>query len=175
MIFWHLGATVAIARYVFKDPAMDLRWLMFGAILPDLIDTPIGSIFFHDTFGTHRLFAHALVFPVALLTLTMIITRRGTTLRKGAMAVVIGVFIHLVLDGVWMSPDAFLWPFLGTEFPPLVGSDFPTLVKARLTNPIYLAGEALGIAYLAFLWMRHLREPGGVRRFVRTGRIPLGH
>ncbi len=40
MIFWHLGITVLIARYVFRDPNMDLRWLMLGSLLPDVIDKP---------------------------------------------------------------------------------------------------------------------------------------
>ena len=40
MIFWHLGPTTLIVRYVFRDPAMDLRWVLAGSLLPDLIDKP---------------------------------------------------------------------------------------------------------------------------------------
>jgi inner membrane protein len=173
VILWHLGGTVLIARYVFKDAAMDLRWLMFGALLPDLIDKPIASIIFHDTFGTHRAFGHALVFPVVLMTGVMIATRRGAAARKAAIAVVIGVFVHLILDAVWLSPDGFLWPLFGFEFPAAVGSDFPTLVRSMVTNPLVWAGEALGAAYLGLLWWRHLRRPGALRRFARDGRIPM--
>jgi membrane-bound metal-dependent hydrolase YbcI (DUF457 family) len=125
VILWHLGGTVLIARYVFKDAAMDLRWLMFGALLPDLIDKPIASIIFHDTFGTHRAFGHALVFPVVLMTGVMIATRRGAAARKAAIAVVIGVFVHLILDAVWLSPDGFLWPLFGFEFPARSGRTSP--------------------------------------------------
>ena len=35
MLFWHLGATVALVRYSFRDDRMDLRFLMLGAVLPD--------------------------------------------------------------------------------------------------------------------------------------------
>lgn len=174
MILWHLGGTVLIARYVFRDGAMDLRWLMFGAILPDLIDKPIGSIFFHNVFGTHRVFAHTLLFPVVLLAGVMMGTRRGSTRRKAAIAIVIGVFVHLILDAVWLSPDGFLWPLFGLEFPAVAGSDFPTLVRSLVRNPLVWAGEALGGSYLAWLWWRYLREAGAVRGFVGNGRIPLG-
>ena len=33
MIFWQVGGAVAIVRYVFKDPAMDLRFVILGALL----------------------------------------------------------------------------------------------------------------------------------------------
>lgn len=173
MIFWHLGITLLVVRYVFRDPAMDLRWVLVGSLLPDVIDKPIGSIFFHDTFGSHRLFAHALVFPVTLLLVAMLATRRGTALRRGAIALVIGCFIHLVLDGVWTSPDGFLWPFFGFEFPRVPGSDFTSLVGEMIRSPFVWAGEAVGIGYLAVLWRRHLAQPGALGRFASTGRIPL--
>lgn len=173
MIFWHLGITLLVVRYVFRDPAMDLRWVLLGSLLPDIIDKPIGSIFFNETFGNHRIFGHALVFPVTLLVLVMLATRRGTALRRGAIGLVIGCFIHLVLDGVWTSPDVFLWPFFGFEFPQVAGSDFVALVEEMVRSPFVWAGEATGIAYLAMLWRRHLREPGALRRFASDGRIPL--
>jgi len=46
MLFWHVGATIAFVRYTFRDKAMDLRFLALGAILPDLIDTPIVTALF---------------------------------------------------------------------------------------------------------------------------------
>ena len=174
MILWHLGITVLVVRYVFRDPNMDLRWIMVGSLLPDVIDKPIGSILFNDTFGNHRLFAHALVFPVVLLAFVMLTTRRGTARRKGAIAVVIGCFIHLVLDGVWTSPDGFLWPFFGWEFPRVVGSDFATLLEHMVRSPFVWAGEAVGVGYLVLLWRRYLAAPGAPRGFASTGRIPLG-
>ena len=32
MLFWHVGATIAIARYTFRDDRMDLRMLALGAL-----------------------------------------------------------------------------------------------------------------------------------------------
>ena len=42
MLFWHVGGTIALVRYTVRDERMDLRFLILGAVLPDLIDTPIG-------------------------------------------------------------------------------------------------------------------------------------
>lgn len=173
MILWHLGVTVLIVRYVFRDPNMDLRWIAVGSILPDVLDKPVGSILFHDTFGTHRLAAHALVFPVVLLGVVMMATRRATAGRRAAIGVVIGCFVHLLLDGVWTSPEAFLWPLFGLEFPSVPGSDFVTLLGDMLQSPFVWAGEAIGAGYLGILWRRQLREPGAVRRLLADGRVAM--
>ena len=174
MIFWHLGMTVLVARYVFRDPKMDLRWLMVGSLLPDVIDKPIGAVLLHETFGTHRLFAHALIFPVALLVIAMLGTRRGSGLCRGALALVIGCFLHIVLDGVWTSPEAFLWPFLGVQFPRVAGSDLGTLLADMVRSPLVWAGEIAGIGYLVYLWRKWLAAPGALPQWVRDGRVGMG-
>jgi len=173
MLLWHLGGTVLIARYVFKDAAMDLRWLMLGALLPDLIDKPIGSLLFVDTFDSHRLWGHTMLFPVVMLAVAMLAFRRGSAARKNALAVVLGVFIHLLLDGAWLRPEGFLWPLFGFDFPRMANHQLGELVRSMITNPMVIAGEVFGLAYLVLLWWRYLREPGGVARFMRRGRIPL--
>ncbi len=66
MLFWHVGATIALIRYAFRDEAMDLRFLALGAVLPDLLDTPIGFVFW-STFGSVRLAAHSLLFATLTL------------------------------------------------------------------------------------------------------------
>lgn len=174
MLLWHLGMTTLIARYVFRDPQMDLRWLAVGALLPDIVDKPIGSIFWNDVFHSHRLFGHALVAPVAGLLLVMAVTRRGTASRKAAIALVLGWFIHLLLDGVWVSPDGFLWPLFGFDFPRVTGSEFGALLSDMVSNPLVWVGEAVGAIYLVYLWRARLPQEGSVRRFIKEGRIPVG-
>ena len=52
MLFWHLGATMWLFRWIFRDPKVDVRFLLLGAILPDLIDLPLGTLFGSDRFAT---------------------------------------------------------------------------------------------------------------------------
>jgi inner membrane protein len=173
MILWHLGATLLLARYVFRDPRMDLRWVALGSLLPDIIDKPVASVFFNDTFGTHRIVSHALITPVLALFVVVAVTSRGSTARKAGIAVVIGAMFHLVLDGAWIDPEAFLWPFFGLDFPAVADSAIGPLVARMVRSPMVWIGEAVGAGYLAYLWLRHLRAPGEVRRFLREGTIPL--
>ncbi len=174
MILWHLGVTTLIVRYVFRDPKMDLRWVLVGSILSDLIDKPIGSVFFNEVFRTHRLFAHSVTFPIVGLFVVLAVTRRGSAVRRGLIGAVIGVFVHLLLDAVWATPEAFWWPFFGWDFPRVADSDIVALVGRMLSDPLVWAGEAAGAAYLILLWRRHLSAPGDLRRFATgNGRIEM--
>lgn len=172
MIAWHLGMTVLAVRYVYRDPAMDLRWVLAGALLPDLIDKPIGAVLLNDVFHAHRLFGHTLLFPTALLGLVMVVTRRGSALRKGMVGLVIGVLFHLVLDGAWAAPEAFWWPFFGTAFPEQSPSALGPLLEDMITDPRVWVGEAVGLVYLLRLWRTRLQAAGALGRFAGDGRIP---
>ena len=169
MIFWHVGGTIAVVRYVFKDPAMDLRFLAFGAILPDLVDKPLGWAFY----DTGRVFAHSLLFAVAVLAVVMFVTSRGTARRKAWLGIPIGSLLHLFLDLRFTEPEGFWWPFLGLDFP---GSDDPLAdrIVDTLTDPWVIAGEIVGLWYLVWLYRRAgLRDAERRDDFVRTGRLPL--
>ncbi len=172
MILWHVGATLAAVRYVYRDPAMDLRWVVVGSLLPDLIDKPIGSVFWHDTFGTHRLVAHALLFPVVLFFVVLVVTRGGP-MRKALVGLVIGALFHLALDAAWADPESFWWPLFGWELPTQADSAIGPLLRRMVTDPRVWVGEAVGAAFLASLWMRYLREPGARQVALRKGTIPM--
>ena len=173
MIFWHLGVTTLAVRYIYRDPAMDLRWVWVGALLPDLIDKPIGAVLFNESLGAHRLFAHAIVFPVVVFFSVLVATRRGSGIRRGLIGLVIGMLFHVVLDAAWAEPEAFLWPFFGWDFPPADPSSLGPLVRHMMSQPLVWVGEAVGLAYLIYLARTRVREAGGWRRVLREGTIPL--
>ncbi|MBA7692845.1 hypothetical protein ES703_101414 [subsurface metagenome] len=78
LIFGHVGITLGAA--VFLNGALtksyslcaggrasglaslgnriDIRLLLLGSLLPDIIDKPIGQFFFRDTFSNGRIFCH---------------------------------------------------------------------------------------------------------------------
>ena len=175
MLFWHVGATTAFIRYAFRDEAMDLRFLAFGAILPDLIDTPIGLSSW-ATFGTVRLASHSLLFATFLLVVVMAVTRRGRP-RKRWMPLAVGVLIHLVLDGMWRSAATLWWPFLGWEFDATTYATAWTYLEWLLTDIRTWVLEALGLVYLVVLARRSdLGDPEARHLLLTTGRVsaPIG-
>jgi len=175
MLFWHVGATTAFIRYAFRDPAMDLRFLAFGAILPDLIDLPAGIVLW-DQFGSVRLVSHALVFGALLLVAVLALTRRGRT-RKQWMMVAVGVMLHLVLDAMWSQPETLWWPFLGSDFTPTPFSTYGTYVSDLVANPLLWVWELVGAAYLVRLARKSgLGDAEARAAFMRTGAVsaPIG-
>lgn len=155
MILWFAGLAVAIVWNVFRDTAIDYRLIAVGALLPDVIDV---------WFGGPRV-AHSLAASAALLTVVMLATRGRRVLRRQLLAVPIGMFLHLVLDGMWTDTTTFWWPFAGSDFP----DGLPSL--ERPVAVIALA-EAAGAAALVWFWRRwDLANPQRRATFWRTGRL----
>jgi len=152
---------------------MDLRVLVLGAVLPDLIDKPIGSVFFTGYFGTGRIYAHTLLFAVAILFGVMAVTRRGSAARKQWMALPIGVLLHLLLD-MPLGAETLWWPALGLEFPPFAKGALVDLVAYLLNSPWVVLQELLGLGYVIGLYRKHgLGEPERRRELVDTGRLAV--
>ena len=152
MLFWHVGATVAFIRYAFRDPNMDLRFLAFGAVVPDLIDLPIGIVVW-DTFATPRLGAHTLLFGALVMVGVLVSTRRGSR-RRQWMLLAVGILMHILLDALWRQPETLWWPFLGSTFATSGFGTYGAYVRDLMTNPTMWAGEAVGLAYLVWLSRR---------------------
>ena len=166
---------MAAIRYAFRDPRMDLRFLMLGAILPGLIDTPVG-LFGWDRFGNLRLYAHTLVFGAALMVVVLVTTRRGRP-RKRWMPVAVGVLMHLVLDAMWRQPETLWWPFLGWELSRTGFATAGEYVRSVVTDWRTWALEAVGLAYLVVLGVRSgLADAEARRGFLSTGVVtaPIG-
>lgn len=171
MLLWHVGASLWLFRWIFKDPKVDIRFLLFGAVLPDLIDLPIGTILLADRYSTGELWAHSLVLPAAYMTVVLLTTRRGRR-RRALMALGVGWLFHLLLDGMWASDTVFLWPFLG-RIPSGPQPFWPIAWERALHDPWRWAKEVVGMAYLAWLWIAlGLKDNRRRSSVLITGRLP---
>lgn len=154
MILYHVGLTVAIVWNVFRDPAIDHRLLVAGALLPDAVDLAWGR----------PALAHTLLASCAVLTAVMVGTRGRRILRRRLLALPIGTFLHLVLDGVWTDAHLLWWPFFGPGFP-----------DGHLLHPwgVVIVEECLGAWAIAW-FVRHfgLSDRARLRSVWRTGRLP---
>lgn len=170
MLFWHAGATIAIARYSFRDDRMDLRMLLLGALLPDLIDTPLGMLFY-DQLGGVRLFTHGLIFASVVMVAVVLSTRRGRP-RKLWMPLAIGLLFHLLLDALWLDPETLWWPLLGWEFTPAGRATLTGFLSELATDWRMWLGEFVGLVYMVYLWRAaQLSDPEGRRLLFSTGRV----
>jgi membrane-bound metal-dependent hydrolase YbcI (DUF457 family) len=172
MFFWHAGATIAVARYTFRDDRMDLRMLLLGALLPDLIDTPIGLLFF-DHFGGVRLFTHGLILAAVVMVVVVLGTRRGRP-RKLWMPLAIGLLFHILLDALWLDPETLWWPLFGWSFTPAGPETAGAYVTSVLTDWRTWLTEIVGLAYLVYLWRAaRLSDARARRKFLVDGRVSV--
>lgn len=103
MLLWFVGTSVAAVWFVFRDPQFNFRLVVVGALIPDVIDG-IGG-------GAGPL--HSAVTVIALLAVVMLITIGRRPVRKPLLAVIIGLFMHLVFDGAFANTSMFWWPLGG--------------------------------------------------------------
>jgi membrane-bound metal-dependent hydrolase YbcI (DUF457 family) len=154
--------TLVTVWLVFRDPAIDHRVVLLGAVLPDVVDAP---------FGGARLL-HTLVASVALLVLVMLVTVRTGSggsrrhLRRRWLFLPVGTFLHLVFDGMWTRAEELWWPFLGGA----LNGPLPALDHGV---PVLLLEEIVGALALLWWWRRFgLGRRDARASFLRTGRLP---
>lgn len=171
MLFWHLGGSLWLFRWIFRDPKVDVRFLLLGAILPDLIDLPIGTLILADRYSTGELWFHSLIVPTIFITGVLVATRRGRR-RRAWMALGVGWLFHLLLDGIWVSQEVFLWPVFG-DIPAGESPYWPLAWERAVSDPWRWVKEALGLGYLIWLWIAlGLRGPERRSNMLQTGRLP---
>jgi membrane-bound metal-dependent hydrolase YbcI (DUF457 family) len=154
---------------------MDLRFLALGAVLPDVIDTPIGLVFY-ESLGSVRLVAHSLLVAGGAMVAVVMRTRRGRP-RKRWMPLAIGMLVHLFLDAMWADPESLWWPFLGGDFAPAGATTAGAYLVGVLGDWRVWVLELVGLVYLAALARRGGLASGPARSELwATGRldVPIG-
>lgn len=156
MILWPVGVALGLVWLVFRDPAFDYRMLVVGALVPDLVDGPFGG----------ARWAHTLLGAVIVLAAVMLATRGHRHVRRSLLAVPIGMFAHLVSDGMWARTETFWWPFFGRA----LGDPLPALDHGWT---VLALEELAGAAIVLWCWHRfRLSDDEVRRRFLRTGHLP---
>ena len=172
MLFWHVGGAVCLFRILFKDPGVDLRFLAVGALLPDVVDALVGLARRSEPFVSGRFPGHSLLFAAAVLAVGLLVTNRGSTRRRRAMAAAVGIMFHLLLDAMWLWPEVLLWPLEGGGVPAGSPGDWSGLPGSLLDNPLRLLQEIAGLVYLVWLFGRaDLSDATRRSRLWRTGTI----
>ena len=160
----HLGIALGLAWVLaWRSPTrVDYRLVLFGAILPDLIDKPLGYVLGLET----RLWAHTFLFLFAILVASL--ARPWMALRF----VGFGVATHLLLDQIWERAYVVWYPAEGWWFPSAV-FDTDRWFETLLHDPYVQAGELIGFAILVgFAWTHGIRSWSTLRAFLGHGALP---
>ncbi|MBC7254255.1 MAG: metal-dependent hydrolase [Actinobacteria bacterium] len=179
-ILAHAGFTLAPAAAFsgwwkknrgFRHGAPDLRWLLAGTVLPDVVDKAVGEVLFRSYFQNGRIYFHTSLFTLLLLLAGLY----GWARRRDSRLLLLslGMASHLVLDRIWIEPTTALWPSLG---PFLRHPSDLTLIQQVLEyvrDPVFWVTEAVG-AVLLVTSLNALGVDSGARLgdFLRRGNMP---
>lgn len=155
MFFWFLGTAIAAVWFVFRDPSFDYRLLCVGALLPDVVDVWFG--------GARAM--HSLTVSIAALLAVVIASAGRKRWRKRALAVPIGMMLHLVFDGAFSNTKLFWWPVGGLSF---ADDPLPSVARGWFNVVLEIAGLAI------LMWVARtfgLRSPTRRTAFARTGEL----
>jgi len=149
--------------------SIDIRLLLVGSLLPDIIDKPVGQFFFRETFSNGRIFCHTLLFLILLTVAGVYLYRRYR--RTWLLVLSFGTFTHLILDRMWEAPRTLFWPLLGLAFEKAdIGDWVLGMLHALLTNPAVYLPELLGAVVLIwFAWLLLRRRK--IYSFIRYGQV----
>jgi inner membrane protein len=135
-------ATVSLIEIVF---------CVIGSVLPDIIDKPVGHYLFSQFFGNNgRIFSHTLLFALIIL----IIGLWWYFSKKVTWGLILsfGVFMHLILDSMWRTPQTLFWPLYGFSFPRSNETGwFWGMIHNLIVNPSTYIEELVGIAILVIV------------------------
>jgi len=161
----HLGIGLGIAWLASTrtNRKIDYRLILLGAILPDLVDKPLGYVLGLES----RLWGHTLLFLATVLGLSAIPPVRAL------FAVGIGIATHHLLDTMWDQPYVALWPALGAAFPS-DGVNLWNILEVLWNDPVVLGAELVGAMLLvAFARAQGIRSWSTLVGFLRNGQAPV--
>ena len=153
MIIWTSSISIFLFRYIFKDYAADLRFIIIGSLYPLILD----SLSYNFGISNKTQFlGHSLLFNVSLFFLIMIITKRGSKIRSNALLFSIGAFLYLVLSFTWTNQSVFLYPFFENEQNFII-----------LSSQIEIVLNLIGILYLII----KIKNFENLKLFLKNGKL----
>ena len=148
---------------------IDIRLLLIGSLLPDIIDKPIGLLFFRNTIRNGRTFSHTLLFLFLITLAAFYVYKRYR--RTGLLALWFGTLTHLIFDQMWRTPQTLFWPFYGFTFAKADITDWiANMLHSLLTNPQVYIPELMGAAILIW-FLLVLIQGHKTLYFLRCGRM----
>jgi membrane-bound metal-dependent hydrolase YbcI (DUF457 family) len=154
---------VSLSRYV------DIRLLLVGSMLPDIIDKPVGMYFFRNTFNNGRIFSHTLLFLIVISAVGLLIYKKQH--RTWMLALAAGTFTHLLLDSMWKTPATLFWPLLGFSFPKTnLENWLQIILHTTVSDPTVYLPEIIGLAIVLWFVIETIKRKQ-VGAFIKYGRV----
>jgi inner membrane protein len=143
----------------------DIRFLVIGSMLPDIIDKPVGHLFFSNG----RIFSHTLLFLILVTIIGTVVYKRTKSLWGLSLAV--GVLAHLLLDSMWFAPHTLFWPLMGWGFEKEEIADyFRMLFQLFMSERVISIAEITGFIIVIWFSLAVIKKKQVVS-LLKTGKV----
>lgn len=164
-----VGLLIGVVLAVIAGDRRVLALAVFGAVLPDLIDKPLGHIVLAGTVGYGRIYFHGLTILFLILAAGLLLYYYRRRIELFALAA--GIASHQFFDGMWRHPVEWVWPFLG----PLPNHGYPEdyfweSVLRELAQPSEWLFFFLIAGLFAYIYRRELAAV--LKRLAKTSISP---
>ncbi|MFC2004715.1 metal-dependent hydrolase [Chloroflexota bacterium] len=163
------SATGRLSWLTFLATNIDIRILLIGSLLPDIIDKPLGHAIFRGTISNGRIISHTLLFLILIMLVGLYLYKRHR--RTSLLTLSFGIFTHLIFDQMWRAPRTLFWPIYGFAFGRADLTDWiPNMFYALMTDPQVYVPELVGIAILIWFTITLVRKQK-IFSFLRYGQV----
>ena len=146
---------------------IDTRLLLIAALLPDIIDKPLGLLLLKETLNSSRIFSHTLLFAIFTAVAGLYLYRQRN--RTWLLVLSFGILMHLILDQMWLAPETLFWPLSSSGFEESGSTDWLSgILHTLVTNPRVYIAEMVGVAIIAWFLLLHRRD---IYALIRYGRV----
>jgi len=152
--FGHVGLAVGVivaGLLIAKRPdvlgKVDFRIVVVLAMLPDIIDKPLGHFILGESLNNGRTYSHTLVFLLLVAIVCIIV------FKKLFWVYVLPVVGHQTLDMMWDNPKAMFWPIYGFGFKQMDMDVWSHWWEELAQNEYVLIGEMAGLLILVTVFV----------------------
>jgi hypothetical protein len=128
-----IGLSLGLLLYAWLKEEWVILAVALGAILPDLIDKPLGHLLLNETLDNGRIFFHGL-FAIGVFVAGSIAARR-TRYSILFAALAVGILSHQLLDAMWLDPVSWYFPLLGPYIPGQYPDYLISSIWREITSP----------------------------------------
>ena len=150
--------------------SIDYRLVLLGSLLPDIVDKPVWFLVTNlagDISLSGRDYTHSLLFNLVLFIGGLALIRYG---KSWLLIISLSSFMHLILDQMWNSPAALLWPLLGPLPKEETVGWVSNMFHALFSYPEIYIPEIMGLV-IVLLFAYRLVMKKSVISFIRDGAV----
>ena len=152
-----IGLIMGFILYEFFNARTMIFFCALGSVLPDIVDKPLGHIIFSSSLDNGKIFFHSLVIVLLFFIAGLLVWKYYRS--YSFLVVAFGMFLHQVVDMMWVQPIAWYYPLLGRFETDTSPDYFLGAVVAELTSPTeWIFFAAIMVVALFIFRNRRLRD-----------------